>query len=147
MQLLNIIVCIWLMGNCQHVLSTKINSYENLWTSFEKLYTGQIMMSVGNALYYMKYSCIPNGHKMRKIISPVAISFLNQSAFSIFARFSMVRALGALSRLLFLTQAKIFKKLFIPIVNVVKWKKKSTEMPSRFVGITDGELTQFLEKL
>ena len=52
-----------------------------------------------------------------------------------------------LSRLLFLTQAKNFKKLFIPIVNVVKWKKNDTEMPSRFVDVTDRELIQFLEKI
>ena len=66
----------------------------------------------------MKYSCIPNGNKMRKMISPLSpvaipflstrvISFLNQSAFSIFARFSMVRARGALSRFeLIWTRAK-----------------------------------------
>ena len=84
----------------------------------------------------MKYSCMLNGSKMRKMISTLpsgdtifistcVISFLNQSAFSIFVRFSMVRARGALSRLLFLARAKNFKKLFIPIVNVVKWKKKN----------------------
>ena len=104
-----------------------------------------------NSLYYMKYSCIPSGSKIRKIISPlspVAIPFLStQSAFSIFARFSMVRARSVLSRLLFLNRAKKFKKLFIPIVIVVKWKKKITEMPSRFVDVTDRELTQFLEKI
>ena len=58
----------------------------------------------------------------------------------------MVRARDALTGLLFLTRAKNFKKLFIPILNVVKWKKK-TEMPSRFVNVTDKELTQFLEKI
>ena len=58
----------------------------------------------------------------------------------------MVRARDALSRLLFLTRAKNFKKLFIPIVNLVKWKK-NTEMPSRFVNVTDREITQFLEKV
>ena len=69
----------------------------------------------------MKYSCIPNGSKIRKMdISPTlpsgdtifintcVISFLNQSTFSIFARFSMVRARGASSHLLFLTRAKNF---------------------------------------
>ena len=74
------------------------------------------------------------------------ISFLKQSPCSILARFSMVRAHGALSRLLFLTRAKNFKKLFIPIVDVVKWEK-NTEMPSRFVDVTDRDLTQFLEKI
>ena len=54
-------------------------------------------------------------------INTYVISFLKQVVFSIFARFSMVRARAALSRLLFLTRAKNFKKLFIPIVNVVKW--------------------------
>ena len=34
----------------------------------------------------------------------------------------------------------------MPIVNVVKWKKK-TEMPLTFVDVTDRELTQFLEKI
>ena len=58
----------------------------------------------------------------------------------------MVRARGALSRLLFWTRAKNFKKLFIPIANVVKWEK-NTEKPSRFVDVTDRELTQFLEKI
>ena len=84
----------------------------------------------------MKYSCIPNGSKIIKmdiltlpsgatiLINTGVISYLNQSTFSIFARFSMVRARVALSRLLFLTRAKNFKKLFIPIINVVKWKKK-----------------------
>ena len=108
--------------------------------------------------YYIKYSCIPNGSKMRKIMSPLSpvhgdtifintcvISFLKQSAFSIFARFSMVRARGALSRLLFLTRAINFKKLFIPTVNVVKWKK-NTEMLPIFVDVTDRKLTQSLEK-
>ena len=80
-------------------------------------------------------------------ISTCVISFLNQSAFSIFARFSIICARGALSRLLFLTRAKNIKKLFIPIVNVVKWKKNNTKMPSRFVDVTDRELTQFLEKI
>ena len=79
-------------------------------------------------------------------INTCVTSFLNQSAFSIFVRFSMVRARGALSRLLFLARAKNFKKLFIPIVNVVKWKK-NTEMPSRFVDVTYRELTQILEKI
>ena len=46
------------------------------------------------------------------------------SLLAIFARFSMVRTHGALTRLLFLTRAKNLKKLFIPIVNIVKWKKK-----------------------
>ena len=59
----------------------------------------------------------------------------------------MVRARGALSLLLFLTRAKNFKKLFILIVNVVKWIKKNTEMPSRFLDVTDRELTQFLETI
>ena len=43
--------------------------------------------------------------------------------------------------------SKNFKMLFITIINVVKWKKKNTEMPSRFVYVTDIELTQFLEKM
>ena len=79
-------------------------------------------------------------------IDTCVISFLNQSAFSIFAWFLMVRTRGALSRLLFLTRAKNFKKLLIPTVIVVNWKK-NTEMPSRFVDVTDRELTQFLEKI
>ena len=72
----------------------------------------------------------------RSPLFPVAIPFLsthvwyhfwtNQLLALIFARFSMVRARGALSRLLFLTRAKNFKKLFISVVNVVKWKKKHT---------------------
>ena len=77
-------------------------------------------------IYYMKCSCIPNGSKMRKTIShspqcwyhfyhdTCVLSFLNQSAFSIFARFSMVRPHGALRRLLFVTRAKNLKKLFMP---------------------------------
>ena len=52
---------------------------------------------------------LPSGDTI--FINICVISFLNQSAFSIFARFLMVRARGALSLLLFLTQAKNFKKL------------------------------------
>ena len=59
----------------------------------------------------------------------------------------MVRARGALSRLLFLTRAKNFKKLFIPIVNVVKWEKRKHRNAFQIFGITDIELTQFLEKI
>ena len=71
---------------------------------------------INTLIYYMKCSCITNGSKMRKTIFPsgdtifintCVISFLNQSAFSIFARFSMVRARGTLSRLLCLNRAKI----------------------------------------
>ena len=108
-------------------------------------------------LYYMKYSCIPNGSKVRKMISPlsqVAIPFLSTrmwyhfwtNLLLAFSRGFQWSARGALSRLLFLTRAKNFKKLFIPIVNVVKWKN-NTEIPSRFVDVIDGELTQFLEKI
>ena len=68
----------------------------------------------------MKYSCIPNGSKDEKnyiptlpsgdtnFINTCVISFLNQSTFSIFARFLMVRARLALSPLLFLTRTKNF---------------------------------------
>ena len=71
-------------------------------------------------IYYTKYQLhtewlqdekndiptLPNGDTI--FINTCVISFLNQSAFSIFARFLMVRACGGLNRLLFFDPSEKF---------------------------------------
>ena len=103
------------------------------------------------SIYYMKYSGIPYGSKMRKIVSPlspVAIPFLSTLVWYHFLTNQLLAfsrgfhwLFRSLESFVVLDLSEKLKLLLI----VIK-EKKNTEMHCRFVDVTDTELTQFLEE-